>query len=260
MKVFDIENLNSRFTEIKADFQRKKPFRYVAIDNFLPEAIANEIHDNYPSVDFGEWDGTTYLDQKNKFQKSKFEEGSFMQEVFNQLNGSEFCSWLDRLAEFEEPLMGDSDLFGGGLHQSINGAFLNVHVDYNIHPKTKYHRRLNAIIYLNKDWKDEYQGHNELWDFTDGKKIMLDRVAPIFNRCVIFETNEISFHGHPTPLNTPQGITRKSLATYYYTKDRPEHEKAADHNTIYKNTEGTNGQIKRIIAGGKAFIERTFKK
>jgi hypothetical protein len=61
-------------------------------------------------------------------------------------------------------------------------------------------------------------------------------------------------------LNTPQGITRKSLATYYYTKDRPEHEKAADHNTIYKNTEGTNGQIKRIIAGGKAFIERTFKK
>jgi Rps23 Pro-64 3,4-dihydroxylase Tpa1-like proline 4-hydroxylase len=260
MEIFDIQQLNERLPEIKASFQAKKPFRYVAIDNFLPEAIANQIHDNYPAVNFGEWDGTTYLDQKNKFQKSKFEEGSFMQEVFDQLNGPVFCDWLDRLVELEEPLMGDADLFGGGLHQSINGAFLNVHVDYNIHPKTQYHRRLNAIIYLNKDWKDSYQGHNELWDFTDGKKVMLDRVAPIFNRCVIFETNEISFHGHPTPLNTPEGVTRKSLATYYYTKDRPEHEKAADHNTIYINTEGSFGQWKRFVAGVKAFAERTFKK
>jgi Rps23 Pro-64 3,4-dihydroxylase Tpa1-like proline 4-hydroxylase len=260
MEIFDIQQLNERLPEIKASFQAKKPFRYVAIDNFLPEAIANQIHDNYPAVNFGEWDGTTYLDQKNKFQKSKFEEGSFMQEVFDQLNGPIFCEWLDRLATLEEPLMGDPDLFGGGLHQSINGAFLNVHVDYNFHPKTKYHRRLNAIIYLNKDWKEEYQGHNELWDFTNGKKVMLDRVAPIFNRCVIFETNEISYHGHPTPLNTPEGITRKSLATYYYTKDRPEHEKVSDHNTIYVNTEGSFGQWKRFVAGVKAFAERTFKK
>lgn len=259
MRVFDIEKLNERLPEIKADFQSKKPFRYVAIDNFLPEEIADEILNNYPSIEFGEWEGTTYLDQKNKFQKSKFEDGSFMQQVFDELNGPVFCNWLDRLANFEESLMGDSDLFGGGLHQSINGAFLNVHVDYNIHPKTKYHRRLNAIIYLNKGWREEYQGHNELWDFTEGKKIMLDRVSPIFNRCVIFETNEISFHGHPTPLKTPQGVSRKSLATYYYTKSRPAHEIASDHNTIYKNTEGSFGQFKRMISGAKAFIERLTK-
>ena len=256
MNIFDRKTLDERLAEIKADFQSKNPFRYVAIDNFLPIDIAEKIHKNYPKVNLGEWDGTTYLDQKNKFQKSKFEANSFMQNVFDALNGEEFCLWLDKLTEFEEPLLGDPDLFGGGLHQSVNGAFLNVHVDYNIHPKTKYHRRLNVIIYLNKDWKEEYQGHNELWDFTNGKKILLDRVAPIFNRCVIFETNEISFHGHPTPLNTPEGVTRKSLATYYYTKDRPKHEKAGDHNTIYKNTEGTTGQLKRFIAGIKAFYER----
>jgi Rps23 Pro-64 3,4-dihydroxylase Tpa1-like proline 4-hydroxylase len=259
MNIFDIDALNQRLPEIKAAFESKSPFRYVSIDNFLPIETANEIHENYPAINFGEWDGTTYLDQKNKFQKSKFEPDSFMQKVFDDLNGELFCNWLDKLTELEEPLLGDPDLFGGGLHQSINGAFLNVHVDYNIHPITKYQRRLNVIIYLNKDWKEAYQGHNELWDFTDGKKVMLDRVAPIFNRCVIFETNEISFHGHPTPLNTPEGVTRKSLATYYYTKDRPEHEKASDHNTIYKNTEGTNGQFKRLIAGAKAFFERLKK-
>jgi Rps23 Pro-64 3,4-dihydroxylase Tpa1-like proline 4-hydroxylase len=260
MKIIDFENLNERLAKIKPEFQSKKPFKYVVIEDFLPIDIANQIHDNYPTVELGEWDGTTYLDQKNKFQKSKFESGSFMQQVFDELNGKDFCEWLDNLTDFEEPLLGDPDLFGGGLHQSVNGAFLNVHVDYNIHPKTKYHRRLNVIIYLNKDWKEEYQGHNELWDFTDGNKIMLDRVSPVFNRCVIFETNEISFHGHPTPLNTPEGVTRKSLATYYYTKDRPEHEKAGDHNTIYINTEGTSGQIKRLIAGTKAFFERITKK
>lgn len=260
MKIIDFNSLYERLPQIKNDFLAKNPFHYISIDNFLPVDVANKILENYPEVNLGEWDGTTYLDQKNKFQKSKFEPDSFMQLVFDELNGKEFCTWLEKLTDFEEPLMGDSDLFGGGLHQSVNGAFLNVHVDYNIHPKTKFHRRLNVIIYMNKNWKEKYQGHNELWDFTKGKKVILDRVSPIFNRCVIFETNEISFHGHPTPLNTPEGVTRKSLATYYYTKDRPEHEKVGDHNTIYKNTEGSFGQWKRFVSGVKVIAERTFKK
>ncbi len=110
---------------------------------------------------------------------------------------------------------------------------------------------------MNKDWKDEYEGHLELWDFTDknnGK--LLDRYAPLFNRCVIFETNEISYHGHPKPLKTPKGVSRKSLAAYYYTKTRNENEIAPEHNTIYVNTEGIFGQIKRFQSGVIAFLER----
>lgn len=153
-------------------------------------------------------------------------------------------------------LRGDEELFGGGLHQSVKGAFLNVHVDYNIHPKTKYHRRLNIIIYLNKDWMEEYEGHLELWDFTDGNKNLLSKIAPTFNRCVIFETNEISYHGHPKKLNAPEGVNRKSLAAYYYTETRPEKEIAEEHNTVYVNTEGVGGYLKRLRSGIKAFIER----
>ena len=143
-----------------------------------------------------------------------------------------------------------------GLHQSVAGAFLNVHVDYNYHPKTKYHRRLNVLVYMNKDWKDKYEGHLELWDTTDGKRERISRIAPEFNRCVIFETNEISYHGHPKALKTPPDVNRKSLATYYYTKTRPEHEIALDHNTVHMNTEGAAGQIKRLQSGVKAFFER----
>ena len=85
-------------------------------------------------------------------------------------------------------------------------------------------------------------------------------MRPTFNRCVIFETNEISFHGHPKPLKTPKEINRKSIATYYYTKTRPEHEIAAGHNTVYINTEGVSGQVKRFTSGVKALLERVNKK
>jgi Rps23 Pro-64 3,4-dihydroxylase Tpa1-like proline 4-hydroxylase len=256
MEFIDFESLEKRKQEIKADFQSKKPFRYVMFESFFSPQKAEEIYQLYPKVGDGMWDGTTYINQKNKFQKSKFEAGSVLQRLFDELNSPEFLKWLEEVTEIEEPLIADAELFGSGLHQSINGAFLNVHVDYNFHPKTNYHRRLNVLVYMNKDWKDEYEGHLELWDLSDGKKDRLGKYAPNFNRCVIFETNEISFHGHPKPLNTPKDVNRKSIATYYYTKSRPAHEIAGDHNTIYVNTEGVSGSLKRFTSGVKAFLER----
>ncbi|WP_027003009.1 2OG-Fe(II) oxygenase [Hugenholtzia roseola] len=259
MQLINLEALKSRTEAIKADYQSKKPFRYVMFENFFEAEVAELVHQNYPTIADGLWDGTTYLDQKNKFQKTDFEAGSVMHQLFTELNSKPFLNWIQEISEIEEELIGDEQLFGGGLHQSINGAFLNVHVDYNIHPKTQFHRRLNVLVYMNKDWKDEYEGHLELWDLTGEKKVLLGKYAPSFNRCVIFETNEISFHGHPKPLKTPQGINRKSIATYYYTKERPAHEIAEGHNTIYVNTEGATGQVKRFTSGVRAFLERINK-
>jgi len=260
MEYINFESLKERLPLIKKDFLSKKPFHYVTFENFFYPDKAETIYKSYPTIADGKWEGTTYIDQKNKFAKTRFEEGSVFKKVFSELNSKEFLQWLNELSEIEVPLTGDDELFGGGLHQSINGAFLNVHVDYNFHPTTKYHRRLNVLVYMNKDWKDEYNGHVELWDLIDGNKKQLASIAPTFNRCVIFETNEISFHGHPKPLNTPPDVNRKSIATYYYTPTRPEHEISGDHNTIYVNTEGVGGQVKRFTSGVKAFLERINKK
>ena len=109
---------------------------------------------------------------------------------------------------------------------------------------------------MNKGWKDDYNGHLELWNITEEKKEQIGKFSPNFNRCVIFETNEISYHGHPIPLNTPDGLSRKSVATYYYTKNRASNEIAEEHNTIYVNTQGVSGQIKRFSSGVRAFLER----
>src|SRR6218665_1748323 len=246
MQLINIKSLKEKQAELKADYQSKKPFRYVMFENFFLPDKAEQIYQSYPAIENGQWDGTTYLDQKNKFQKTEFAANSIMDTVFKELNSPEFLSWLQDVTQVEDELLGDEELFGGGLHQSINGAFLNVHVDYNIHPKTKFHRRLNVLVYMNKDWQDEYEGHLELWDLSQGDSKLLGKYAPVFNRCVIFETNEVSFHGHPKPLRTPKDINRKSIATYYYTKTRPEHEIASDHNTIYVNTEGVRGHIRRF--------------
>lgn len=260
MEFINLEALNQGLGEIGSGFQSKKPFRYVAFENFFYPDKAEAIYKNYPEIEYGAWDGTTYVDQKHKFQQTKFEPDSLMDRVFKELNSGEFLGWLQKMTAFEEELLGDEALFGGGLHQSINGAFLNVHVDYNFHPETKFHRRLNVLVYMNKDWKDEYEGHLELWDLTGGNKNLLGKFAPTFNRCVIFETNEISFHGHPKPLRSPEGTNRKSIATYYYSQTRPEHEITGEHNTIYVNTEGLSGQVKRFNSGVKALLERINKR
>ncbi len=260
MEFINFKSLIDRQNEIKSDYQSKKPFRYTMFENFFHDDKAEIVLQNYPDIKDGKWDGTTYLDQKNKFQKTKFDENSVLDRIFKELNSPEFLKWLQEVTEVEDTLIGDSELFGGGLHQSINGAYLNVHVDYNIHPNTKYHRRLNVLVYMNKDWKDEYEGHLELWDLSNNQKNLLAKYAPSFNRCVIFETNEVSFHGHPKPLKTPVDVNRKSIATYYYTKTRPADEIVGDHNTLYVNTEGVTGHLKRLSSGVKAFLERINKK
>ena len=155
MEFINLPLLEERLHELKSTYQSAKPYRYLVIENFLYEEQAAFIHQSYPTIQDGKWDGTTYLDQRNKFQKRKFEENSVMDKVFKELNSPIFLNWLENLTEMDEPLLADPELFGGGLHQSTNGAFLNVHVDYNIHPETNYHRRLNVLIYLNHDWKDE---------------------------------------------------------------------------------------------------------
>jgi hypothetical protein len=247
----DIDSLRKDWND------KRKPFHYLVYDGFFNPEAAETILKEYPEPT-KEWNGTTYVHQKNKFTLTKFgKDLPVLQQVFDELNSVKFVSLLSDITNIPEVLP-DSELFGGGLHQSVKGAFLNVHVDFNLHENTKYHRRMNAIVYLNKDWKEEYNGYLELWDMKEKKQ--LEYIAPIFNRLVIFETNEVSYHGHPKPLNAPEGISRKSLATYYYTKERPVSEIAKDHNTIYVNTEGGKGLFKILVSGVKAAYERLRKK
>lgn len=121
-------------------------------------------------------------------------------------------------------LMADPDLFGAGLHCIPPGGFLNMHVDFNRHPNG-WHRRVNVLIYLNQDWRDEWGGALRL-----GLKPFVEYL-PIAGRCVIFETTDDSWHGHPEPITCPKDVQRRSMALYFYTPEPPPGEA---HSTIYK--------------------------
>jgi Rps23 Pro-64 3,4-dihydroxylase Tpa1-like proline 4-hydroxylase len=256
MEYINYSLLENKQEQLRKEWHSAKPFSYIVFEDFFTPEAATVILENYPTIDGQGWDNTTYINQRNKFTMTKFS-NPIIGQTFEELNSAKLLKIIEYITGIDD-LVADQKLFGGGLHQSIKGAFLDVHVDFNYHPETKYHRRMNILVYMNKDWKQEYNGFLELWDME--KKKQLAYVAPNFNRCVIFETNEISFHGHPKPLQTPEGISRKSLAAYYYTKERPNAEIAQDHNTIYVNTEGTGGLLKNLQSGAKALIERVKEK
>ena len=94
-------------------------------------------------------------------------------------------------------------------------AILEVHTDFNHLRRYNLERRLNLLLYLNKDWQPTYNGDLELWERSSMSRVTA--VPPIFNRCVVFSTTDESLHGHPLPLAAPQGIERMSIALYYYT-------------------------------------------
>ena len=119
-------------------------------------------------------------------------------------------------------LIVDPHLDGGGLHQIERGGRLAIHRDFMEHPIMHVDRRLNVIVYLNEGWREEWGGALEIWDRN--LRRCERRIAPVFNRTFVFLTTDYSYHGHPDPLDCPPGVTRKSVALYYYTNGRPDDE------------------------------------
>ncbi|MCB9285156.1 MAG: 2OG-Fe(II) oxygenase [Lewinellaceae bacterium] len=135
------------------------------------------------------------------------------------LNSQPFLEFLQNLTGIKETLIPDPYFEGGGYHQIKPGGFLKVHVDFHKHKMMDLDRRVNVLVYLNEDWKEEYGGHFELWERDMSQCVT--RIAPLFNRMAIFSTTDYSWHGHPDPLACPPDRSRRSLALYYYTNGRP---------------------------------------
>jgi hypothetical protein len=128
-------------------------------------------------------------------------------------------------------LVSDPFLEGGGLHQIARGGRLAVHADFSVHPRLGLDRRLNLLLYLNRDWDEDWGGELELWSGDMSR--CAKKVAPAFNRLVVFKTTDRSFHGHPDPLDCPAGVARRSIALYYYSNGRPRSERSRRHDSVH---------------------------
>lgn len=210
-----------------------KPFPHFCIDNFLDQAFAEEIYKSFPSFSEAKAVGREFatVNEKKKIQitdSTKF--APPIERLNNLLASREFIELMSDVFDIPN-LIDDPALMGGGIHETDTGGRLDVHVDFNFVEEKQWHRRLNILIYFNKDWKEEYGGYLDIWD-KDVKECY-GSFAPVFNRACGFATSEISFHG-VTPLTCPPGIVRRSFATYYYTKEAPPGWTGEVHSTIFK--------------------------
>jgi hypothetical protein len=232
-----------------AEYIAAKPFEHVVLDGLLPDAVLEGVLEEFPSPDQDAWISYESENELKLASRPHTRVGDGTLQLLAELNSSTFIDFLEQLTGIEG-LVPDPHLEGGGLHQIVAGGHLGVHVDFNRHPRTGLARRLNVLLYLNRDWKDEYGGALELWSAEERRREQ--SILPLYNRMVVFSTTERSYHGHPQPLRCPPGVTRKSLALYYYTL-APEHRNgqgAAGHNTLFMPPAGdAGGHLRRVVRG-----------
>jgi Rps23 Pro-64 3,4-dihydroxylase Tpa1-like proline 4-hydroxylase len=223
-----LENLAKEKAE---EYKNNKPFPHMYFDNFLPEDAAEAALRDFPEpkqLTWTEFDRPT--ERKLAFDVVEKLPPS-VRDVLYFLNSRPMLNFLEILTGIEG-VISDPYYVGGGLHQIKPGGNLEVHADFNFHTKLKLDRRINVLVYMNKDWHEEYGGHFELWNKEMTKAEQ--KILPLFNRCAIFSTTSTSYHGHPTPLSCPPDRTRKSIATYYYSNGRPEEEIGDAHSTLFQ--------------------------
>jgi hypothetical protein len=231
--IFSFSNWEKVVKSILDAYQDAQPYPHIVLDNFLvPEALNKALRE-FPAVNDTSWINYLHLNERKHGLNKIASFPLSIQAIIQELNSAGFVAFLSKLTGIEN-LVADTELEGGGLHQSERGGFLNIHTDFTVHPHHKnWRRRVNLIVYLNKDWQDSYNGHLELW--SKDMKQCVQKIAPLFNRCVIFNTDTGSYHGHPDKLECPPDMTRKSIALYYYTVEQ---NKISIRSTNYKGRPG----------------------
>ncbi|MGB3619594.1 MAG: 2OG-Fe(II) oxygenase, partial [Catalinimonas sp.] len=203
---------------LRERYRSADPYPHIVLEDFLEPEAAHEAKAAFPSVQDQGWIHYVHFNEKKHGLNKLDRVPGPLRAVIEELNSPAFVAFLSELTGIEG-LRADESLEGGGLHQSLRGGFLNIHADFTVHPhRRQLRRRVNVLVYFNEDWLPAYRGDLELW--TRDMKRCAQKIAPTFNRCVIFNTDEDSFHGLPEPLACPEGESRKSVALYYFTEEK----------------------------------------
>ena len=221
-------------TRLAEQFQAARPFRHLVADGFLEPAFAQQLLAGFPP-----FEAKRALNEAGEVGRKAVVErirslGGAYQQLDALASSAEFLALVSRLTGIPD-LLYDPHYFGGGTHENRDGQELDAHVDFNRHPVEGWHRRLNLIIYLNHEWPTEWGGALELHSNPLSDDDQVVGIAPLFNRCVVFETTDSSWHGF-SRISLPPGredLSRKSIALYFYTREAPAGDLGETHSTIY---------------------------
>ena len=215
--------------ELHETYAAGDPYPHIVIDDFLPEPVLRMCLEE---LENSRGDDQEVFDREQERQKRQYrpdQMGERARNLFYTFNSRPFIRVIENITGIKG-LIPDPYFHGGGFHEIHTGGHLGVHADFNHHVNMDLERRVNLLIYLNDDWKDEYGGQLELW--ANDMSECVQSVVPMFNRAAMFNTTSFSNHGNPNPINHPEGRSRKSIALYYYTSTWDESKRS--HTTQFR--------------------------
>lgn len=240
--------------QLERDYLSAVPFPHVVIDDLFDPVVLSAALDEFPGPYDIEWERYWRGSEIKLGLRDEAQLGPCTRRLLQEMNSARFLRFLSRLTGIDK-LLPDPYLEGAGLHQIMPGGTLAVHVDLARGRLVNLDRRVNVIVYLNEDWDESWNGHLELWnaDATRCEK----RIAPVFNRTVVFTTSATSFHGHPEPLACPAGRSRKSLSLFYFTNGRPEGEESVPAHARYRMA-GRRRRLRQLQEQASQFLPPVF--
>lgn len=222
-----------------------EPFPHIVLDGFLPEPVIRRAIDHFPRERVAT---ETRFDigygGQHKRQIMPEDCDASARELFHFFNSRPFLAFVEGLTAIPG-LIPDPYFAGGGYHETGPGGKLGIHADFRLNERLALHRRVNVIVYLNETWDDAWGGKLELWSRDMAARVK--EIAPIFNRAVVFNTDETSYHGHPEPLACPADTPRRSIALFYYTASRSIFDEVPTNSSLFRARPTDDAATRRQI-------------
>ena len=239
MTIFKYREIN------KNEYLENHPYPHIELDNLWNEEFIKNCAEDV--LNFSKWQGEKkfYGSEKKRYSNRYDDFPNNIKKIIDEAYSIKFLNWLKKFTG-EEVILPDPFLVGGGIHSTIKGGFLKVHSDFNWNKQLSLFRKLNLLIYLNKSWNVKWGGHLELW--SKNVKKCEKKISPLINKTVIFSTTDISYHGHPEPLNCPDNIQRNSIALYYYSPIKPKVFYYERDDTNYKERKVDNFNLPSLFS------------
>ncbi|VTZ50263.1 conserved hypothetical protein [Methylocella tundrae] len=222
-----------RIAALRETFLNAKPFPHLVFENLFSPRLLEMVYADFDRLNWNDW---RRYDNSNEFKRGSAPKtwlGHASQLYFSTIHSGRFVDFIEQVTGIHG-LITDPELFAGGLHDIPTGGKFAMHIDFNQHAVTRLDNRLVFITYLNKDWQPSYGGGLQLWDAATEK--CAAEILPEFGRSILFYQSSKSLHGHPTPVNAPNGRPRRSAAAYFYSNGRSDGEGEDFHTTQFPKT------------------------
>jgi 2OG-Fe(II) oxygenase superfamily len=217
-RLVDFDRLEADLDAKSASYRSATPFPHIVLEDVLyPEAF-QKAAEEFPGIGDEFWKGYLHVNETKYSNTQPDSWGPTLHDIAQEFCSPEFVAYLEKLTGIEN-LLPDWSMDGGGLHQTLTGGHLNIHADFTTHhTHENWARRVNILLYLNTEWRDEWGGKLELWD--KNMRACEAKVTPAGNRMLVFSTAYDTFHGHPDGLTCPPDVARRSMALYYFTEEQ----------------------------------------